>query len=91
MTPNIKFQNPGNNPLFVASDIAFGSSKVITVDSGASTWLAMREDADADVVYATTATTLEPGKLYLALVSGLEGDADVSKQPKISFIELPTK
>ncbi len=89
-TPNIKFQTPGNNPIFKVEDIAFGASKVITVDSGAFTWQAMRQDADADVVYASTTATLEPNKIYVALVSGIEGAADASA-PKITFVPLPAK
>ena len=90
-TPQVIFQNPGDNPQFSTGGIDYGSAKDITVDSGPSDWEARRQDADGDVIYATQSTTLDPGSVYLVMVSGIENDADPNKQPKITFIKLTTE
>ena len=89
-TPQIRFQNAGNNPQFFTSGIDFGASATLTVDSGTMDWWAKREDATADVVYASATVTLDPASVYVVLVSGIENDADVNKQPKLTFIKLTT-
>lgn len=89
-TPAIKFQNAGDNPQFFTSDIEFGQASVLTVDSGTMDWWAKRADATGDVVYASATQLLDPSSVYLVLVSGVENDPDVNKQPKLTFIKLST-
>ncbi|MCH8980086.1 MAG: hypothetical protein IH945_12715 [Armatimonadetes bacterium] len=90
-TPQIIFQNAGDNPQFATSGIEFASTASLTVDSGTMDWVAKREDADSPVVYAQSTETLDPAGLYLVLVSGIENDADPAKQPKLTFIKLTTE
>ena len=87
-TPQILFQNAGDNPQFATAGIEFASSASLTVDSGTMDWVAKREDADSPVIYAEKTETLDPGGLYLVLVSGVENDLDPAKQPKLTFIKL---
>jgi hypothetical protein len=89
-TPQIKFQNAGNNPQFFTPAIDFGSGQLITVDSGTMDWWAKRDDATGDVIYASATVTLDPSSVYVVLVSGIENDPDPNKQPKLTFIKLPT-
>lgn len=92
-TPQIEFQNPGDNPQFFTPAIDFGSFEEITVDSGMMDWVAIREGSGGTgsaVVYASTTETLDPGSIYLVLVSGIENDGIPARQPKITFIELAT-
>jgi hypothetical protein len=90
-TPQIKFQNAGANPQFFTSGIDFGGVSSIVVDSGTMDWWAKREDATGDVVYASATYTLDPSSVYVVLVSGIENDPDVNKQPKLTFIKLTTE
>ena len=89
-TPAISFQNPGDNPQYRAANIEFAGAAVLTVDSGNMDWVARREDAGPDTVFATINQTVDPGGVYLVLVSGIENDADPAKLPKITFIPLST-
>lgn len=89
-TPAIKFQNAGDNPQFFTSNIDFGEAAELTVDSGTMDWWAKRADATGDVVYASATQLLDPASVYLVLVSGVENDPDVDKQPKLTFIKLST-
>jgi hypothetical protein len=89
-TPDIIFQNAGDNPQFFTQAIAFGNSAALLVDSGTADWWAKRSDATADVVYAAATLTLDPGAVYLVIVSGIENDPAPALQPAITLIELPT-
>ncbi|MCO5298289.1 MAG: DUF4397 domain-containing protein [Fimbriimonadaceae bacterium] len=87
-TPNIDFQTPGDNPLFKVPNLAFGTNSAITVDSGLQTFEARRNGTTA--VLASGTFTLEAGKLYAAIVTGVEGEA-APKDPKIVLIEIQPK
>ncbi len=89
-TPQIKFQNAGNNPQFFTNGIEFGSAALLIVDSGTMDWWAKREDATADVIYAQATVTLDPSSVYVVLVSGIENDINPDRQPKLTFIKLTT-
>ncbi len=89
-TPQIKFQNAGDTPQFFTGAIDFAGAATLTVDSGTMDWWAKREDATGDVIYAQATVTLDPSSVYVVLVSGIENDADVNKQPKLTFIKLTT-
>ncbi len=84
-TPAIDFQNPGNNPQFSAKNINFGAVTTIDVDSGAQSFEARRTGTEN--VYASATTTLAPGKVYLAIVGGVEGGGGNSL-PQITFMPL---
>jgi len=88
-TPSIILKNPGDNPQFQSGAINPGESTTLEIDAGTFTWDAKRSDAEA--VYATATATVESGKLYLVVVAGTEGDADATKQPKITFVPLSVK
>ncbi len=89
-TPEIVFQNPGENPQFFTPGIAFGSFEEITVDSGTMDWVVKREGSTGTVVYASKTESLNSGSIYLVVVSGIENDALPANQPSINFIELST-
>ncbi|HXH61985.1 MAG TPA: hypothetical protein VNI20_11580 [Fimbriimonadaceae bacterium] len=89
-TPQIVFQNAGDNPQFFTSGISFGGTTSLTVDSGTADWEAKRQDATADVIIASATVTLDPSSVYLVLVSGIENDPDTAKLPALTFIKLPT-
>ncbi len=88
-TPAIVLKNPGDLPQFQSSAVNPGETTTFEVDSGTFTWDAKR--ADAEAVYASASATLESGKLYLVVVSGIEGAGTVALQPKITFVPLAVK
>lgn len=103
-TPKIAFETPGDNPQVQFSDIEYGKTNSEKpaddqegtapdplIDSGSYTFQVRRSDLDQGEVYATADLTLQPGRVYLALVSGIVGDADPAKRPRITLIELATK
>lgn len=87
-TPAIDFQTPGDNPTYRAADIAYGTVKDLTVDSGTITLQA--RNRGTDFVYAEAAPTLGAGKIYLAVVSGVE-DSVGAQAPRVFFTELRTR
>ena len=89
-TPEISFQNPGANPQYRSSGIEFSTAALLTVDSGTMDWVARRDDAGPDTIFAAINQTVDPGGVYLVLISGIENDADPARQPKITFIQLST-
>lgn len=92
MTPSIQFRNPGDNPQYRLNDIAVGAARTLVVDSGTWDWEVRRQDADGEVIYATsTGKALEPGKIYIVLVSGIENDPEPTRQPVITFYEIPPR
>lgn len=92
MTPSIQFKNPGDNPQYRLTDIGYGSSRTLVVDSGTYEWEVRRQDADGEVIFATsTGKVLEPGRIYVVLVSGIESDAEPARQPAITFYEIPPR
>lgn len=84
-TPNIDFQTPGDNPLFKIPNMAFGDDATISIDSGVQTLEARRNGTTA--VLATGTFTLEAGKLYAAIVTGIE-DAASPQDPRILLVEI---
>lgn len=88
-TPTVDFQNPGDNPLFKLDDVAYSENKDLTVDSGPSDWVMKRGDGEA--IYARTSVNLAPGAWYIVALTGIEGDPDPAKRPKITFVRLPTE
>lgn len=88
-TPSISLQTPGDNPQFRVTDIAFGSSKPLTIDAGTFTFEARRADTD-NSIYATSTFNFESGGLYLVAVTGVQGRTG-AQAPKITFLQMSTK
>ena len=74
----------------VTRDVAYTDLRTLTVDAGSYNFLVRRADTDALVQYATQTVTLDPGKIYVALMTGQEANADINLRPKIQFIEIST-
>jgi hypothetical protein len=83
-TPSVDFQD-GENPQFKLEDIEFGRSKAMVIDAGSVNFQARR--SDSELVYAEGTQTFGPGKIYLAVVAGIEGEAG-TKAPRIHYVEL---
>lgn len=88
-TPQIDFRNPGDNPQFSANGIDFAGSQALTVDSGNMTFQ-VRRNGTEEVYVNDTVLALGAGKVYLAIVAGIEGEVG-AKAPQIKLIELQTK
>ncbi|MFN8219177.1 MAG: hypothetical protein U0S12_03475 [Fimbriimonadales bacterium] len=88
-TPTIDFQNPGQNPRYKQEGIVFGNRVELTVDAGTYTFVARRTSTEFEITPQVT-KTFESGKIYLAVVSGVEDEVG-AKAPQITFFEIPTK
>lgn len=88
-TPTIDFQNPGDNPEYKQEAITFGNRAEIVVASGTYTFVARRTNTENEITPQVT-QNFEGGKIYLAVVSGIE-DAVGAQAPKITFFEVPTR
>jgi hypothetical protein len=88
-TPNIDFQNPGDNPQFSAQNIAFASSQpsTLTVDSGVSLIFQARRAGTENVYASDPGKTFDAGGIYLALVTGVENGVG-NQAPQIKYIKL---
>lgn len=91
LTPPLRFQTPGRNPTFQVNGIIFAGNKSFEVDSGTWTFEAKRDDLPDGAVFATRTATLAPGAIYLVIVSGVEDSPDPLQQPKITFIQIPSR
>ena len=89
-TPPIDFRGPGENPVVGpdSSNIAFGNSVAIEVDSGAQTFQARQNGTEQ--VFVERNFNLTPGGVYFALISGLEGENGPSA-PEIRLIPITTR
>lgn len=85
--PAIDFQD-GDNPKVQFTNIGFDSSQNQLVDAGTYTFQA-RANGTSNV-YVQGDTTLEAGKIYLVVVSGVE-DATGAQAPTITYIPLATR
>lgn len=85
-TPNIDFKNPTDNPLNNAPNIAPGGTSTILVDSGTQDWEVRRTGAFG--IFASKTQTLDPGGIYLVLISGVENSATPGDEVTINFIKL---
>lgn len=89
-TPAIDVQSPGDNPaVVVATNVGFGAFAAKDVDAGAQT-LVVRQNGTQQEFVPSTTYTLGAGKIYIALVSGIEGGAG-GQAPAIRLIELPSR
>ena len=87
-TPNIDFQEPGDNPRFVVRNINFGNAQQLELDAGSQTLVARRSGSEGEVTPRVT-FNFGAGKIYAAIVSGIEDSA--ATPPQITFIELQTR
>ncbi len=102
-TPPVDFQTQGANPNFPVDNPKFkktiqfantgaDDNKILTVDSGLVTYLVRRSDAGGQSSYIVQPANLAPGKLYLALISGvLDLAGSAPNGPRLTFIELQTR
>jgi Domain of unknown function (DUF4397) len=86
-TPPIDFQD-GDVPQFQLGNIAFGAHQTILVDAGTINFEARR--TGSELVYATKSQTFESGKIYLALVTGIENGTG-TQVPQIAYLPLTPK
>jgi hypothetical protein len=87
-TPAIDFTNPGQNPTFAATDIAPANSASLLVNSGSQDFIVRQNGSQGNYVEKTL--TLNPGGVYLIVVSGING-ATGPEAPEIEQISLPTR
>lgn len=97
-TPKLILQNFGDQPKFQSTNMSYGGSATMDVDSGQyvtdhqnpandNHWIA--KDPDNDQVYCENPdVTLKPGALYLVICGGLEDPNPLVRQ-NIQFIEVP--
>lgn len=88
-TPALDFQNPGNNPQYKKDGITFGNRVDLVVDAGTYTFVARRAGTESEITPEVT-KLFESGKIYLAVVSGIEGEVG-ARAPKITFFDVPAK
>lgn len=101
LTPNIDFRTPGETPIINFANIKFADTNLTPppgeraedpiVDAGTFTFQAQRTGLDTRTIYAEAEVTLLPGRIYFALVSGIVGDPDPLRRPRITFIELTSE
>lgn len=84
-TPSIDLRNPGDNPQYQVTNIAFGDVGTLTIDASTQTFVARRNGTES--VYATQTSTFDGGGIYVGIVCGVEGEVG-AKAPKIQFIKL---
>ncbi|MFY9234840.1 MAG: hypothetical protein WAO58_10330 [Fimbriimonadaceae bacterium] len=90
-TPNIDFQTPGDNPLFKIENIEPQNFEVTEIDADGVTPVTVEaRRAGTENVLASATTTPGAGKIYLVLVTGLEGGVG-QQAPQIVFLEMQTK
>jgi hypothetical protein len=87
-TPNIDFQNPGNNPQVRLTNIAFGASQSRLIDATSQTFQARRNGTE--FVFAERTFTFEAGKVYMVYVVGVEGAA-APNDVRIEIVEIETE
>lgn len=84
----IDFKNPGENPQFEISDLGFGGTQSLLVDSGDQTFDVRLSNAEQ--VFASETLALGSGKVYFVLVTGIE-DGTGTRVPDIKLVELETE
>lgn len=90
-TTPIDFQTPGDNPIFKIENILPQNFSTVEIDADGVTPLTVEaRRAGSELILVSETTTLGAGKIYLVLVSGLEGGAGV-QAPRIEFIEVQPK
>lgn len=96
-TPQLVLQTAGDQPLFQSETTDYSKSVTLEVDSGRyksdpnpsldTHWLA--KDPDNEQIYAQNLdVTLEPGGIYIVLVSGVE-NANANIKSTIQFLKIP--
>lgn len=82
---SVGFKNSLTNPSIAFAPSTFGTSTIKELDAGPVTLYAQREGTDSEITNVTK--TLEPGKIYLMYIGGIEGTTGVTA-PAIQFIEI---
>jgi hypothetical protein len=101
LTPNVDIRSPGDNPAFRRENIAYataGASFDVPVNPNAAQrtleFVVRRNGSDRQYIPATVGQTVrftpESGRVYLAMITGIEGQTG-AQAPQIRFIRLPIK
>ena len=74
------------------ANLSFGGSGSALIDSGSQTFVARLTGTDSDAGNVTPGATLDfvAGKIYAAIISGVEGEAG-AMSPRITFLEIQPK
>lgn len=83
-TPAVDLKPPGDNAVPVLTNIAYGSNQSATIDSGSHEYVVQRNGTSE--VYIDVTFNFLPGKVYLALASGIQGS--VTTPPRLDYIQL---
>ena len=86
-TPAIDFRDLAAPNVVNLTNVGFGASSKQNVAAGTQSF-EVRQTGTSQVFVASTGLALESGKVYLALVSGLEGSTDPALAPQIRLIPL---
>ena len=86
-TPAIDFRDGATPNLVALDNVAFGALATQEVAAGTQT-IGVRQTGTSEVFVAPAPFALQSGKVYLALVSGLEGSPDPALAPQIRLIPL---
>ena len=84
----VDFKNPGENPQFQLTNIAFGDATNFTVDSGSQTFDVRLTNAEQ--VFVSETLQLEAGKVYFVILGGTENGTG-TQAPDIKLVELQTE
>jgi|CXWL01.1.fsa_nt_gi hypothetical protein len=87
-TTGIDFQNPGNNPQYKLTDIAYLNEQHIDIDSTTHTFEARRFGTES--IYVQRTFAFESGKIYVVLLSGVE-DGIGTNAASMEIIELQSE
>jgi hypothetical protein len=95
-TPNIDFRTPGENPQILFPNIQYGFDNLGTgdnrvdpvVDAGTFRLQVQRAELDTRTIYAEIDAVLRPGVNYFALVTGVIGDPNPLRRPRIALFEI---
>lgn len=87
-TPAVQFRSPGDSPQISFPVTAFGGGTSLELDAGSTTLQARVSGAEEVVAEATQ--VLDPGKIYLMVLSGVEGGSGVTA-PAIRFFQIQTE
>ena len=86
-TPPVDFRDLATPNLVAVNNLAFGAITSQDVAAGTQSF-EVRQTGTSQVFVASTSLALQSGKVYLALVSGLEGATDPALAPQIRLIPL---
>lgn len=84
-TPNVDFKQPGDNAPNPVQNIAFGTFRTTTINAGTTEYVIQRSGTNE--VYIDQTNTFVAGKIYIALVTGVQGGTG-ELTPQIKYLPL---